>query len=69
MDRQTSKTLRKMRGIIDPISLGFIILGIGALTAVGQQKPQPISQPATVTMEVPQPAVAAQVQKQTVWVD
>jgi len=54
MDRQTPKTIRKMRGFVDPISLGFIILGLGALAATNMQDPQPVVNAAPVTMEAPQ---------------
>lgn len=64
MERRTPKTMRKMRGVIDPISLGFIILGIGALSATNMQNPQPVVKPATVTMEAPQQADLTQTQNQ-----
>ncbi len=61
MDRQFPHKTRNMHGIIDPISLGFILLGLGAIGAANTQLQQPATNAAPVVAEAPQ-ATSAQAQ-------
>ncbi len=59
MDRQIPHQVRKIGGVFDPISLGFVLLGLSALAASNMNSQPPVEEAAPTAIEAPQAQVPA----------